>query len=199
MFNRNFISKLLIISCLGVSILVQSTDVDARFKKRKYFRQHHYLNSKFATVLPGRFIKIAVGGLSYYYVNGIFYQKRDRGYVVVPAPMGAVVSKLPNDHNVIMANGAQYYTYNGVYWKHTPSGYIVVSEPTPIGLETPQTTLIEVSKNTGKAIEINISNSDGSYTTVTLTRSGEGFIGPQGEYYLKFPQVKQLKVMYGKQ
>lgn len=165
MINRKFISKLLVISCLGVAVLVQSTDADARFKKRNYSHHRHYSKSKFVTVLPGRFVKIAFGGLSYYYVNGIFYQKRDRGYVVVAAPRGAVVSKLPHGHKVIVDNGMRYYTFNGAYWKHAPAGYIVVYNP----------------------------------TTVALTSSGEGFTGPQGEYYHEFPQVDQLKAMYGKQ
>ena len=45
---------------------------------------------------------------------------------------------------------------------------------------------------------VNIPNYKGSYTPVTLTRSGTGFIGPQGEYYPEFPKIKQLKEMYGK-
>ena len=28
--------------------------------------------------------------------------------------------------------------------------------------------------------------------------AGNGFIGPQGEFYPDFPRVEQLKVMYGK-
>jgi len=199
MINRKFISKLLVISCLGVAVLVQSTDADARFKQRNYSHHRHYSKSKFVTVLPGRFVKIAFGGLSYYYVNGIFYQKRDRGYVVVAAPRGAVVSKLPRGRRVIVDNGMRYYTFNGVYWKRTPAGYIVVSNPTTIALGTPQTLSRRMSKDRGKSFVINIPNRDGSYTTVTLIRSGGGFTGPQGEYYHEFPQVDQLKAMYGKQ
>ncbi len=198
MINRNFISKFLVISCLGVAALVQSSDADARVNRRQYPYRQHYLKDKFVTVLPGRFVKIALDGHSYYYVNGVFYQKRKLGYVVVAAPRGAVVSKLPHGHKVIVDNGMQYYTFNGVYWKHAPAGYIVVSKPTTIALETPQPTSIEVSKDTGKSFVINIPNLDGSYTIVTLTSSGEGFTGPQGEYYPEFPQVEQLKVMYGK-
>ena len=199
MVNRKFISKLLVIGCLGVAVLVQSTDADARFKKRNYPRHLHYSKSKFERVLPGRFVKIALGGLSYYYVNGIFYQKRDRGYVVVAAPRGAVVSKIPHGHKVIVDNGKRYYPFKGVYWRRTPAGYIVVSNPTTIALGTPQTSSRKMSKYRGKSFVINIPNFDGSYTTVALTSSGRGFTGPQGEYYPEFPRVDQLKAMYGKQ
>ena len=48
------------------------------------------------------------------------------------------------------------------------------------------------------AFMINIPNAKGTYTPVTLRRSGTGFIGPQGEFYPEFPRVEQLKLMYGK-
>ena len=45
---------------------------------------------------------------------------------------------------------------------------------------------------------INIPNEKGGYTAVTLKKSGNGFTGPQGEFYAEFPKVSQLKVIYGK-
>ena len=45
---------------------------------------------------------------------------------------------------------------------------------------------------------VNIPNDHGGYTTILIRRSGNGFIGPQGEYYPQFPKVSQLKIMYGK-
>jgi hypothetical protein len=45
--------------------------------------------------------------------------------------------------------------------------------------------------------EINIPNKSGGYTTVILKRSGDGFTGPQGEYYDEFPRVDKLQVIYG--
>ena len=50
----------------------------------------------------------------------------------------------------------------------------------------------------GEYFTVNIPNYKGGYSPVTLTRSGAGFIGPQGEYYPEFPKIKQLKEMYGK-
>lgn len=48
------------------------------------------------------------------------------------------------------------------------------------------------------SITINIPNNKGGYTAVTLKRSGNGFIGPQGEFYPEFPKVAVLEVVYGK-
>ena len=47
------------------------------------------------------------------------------------------------------------------------------------------------------SFEVNIPNNRGGYTMVILNRSGDGFTGPQGEYYEEFPRVDKLKVIYG--
>lgn len=43
---------------------------------------------------------------------------------------------------------------------------------------------------------VNIPADNGLYVAVLIQRSGEGFIGPQGEYYESFPKVAQLQAMY---
>lgn len=45
---------------------------------------------------------------------------------------------------------------------------------------------------------VNVPNDHGGYTAVVIKRSGNGFTGPQGEFYPEFPKVSQLKIMYGK-
>lgn len=49
-----------------------------------------------------------------------------------------------------------------------------------------------------ETVTINIPNERGGYTAVVLTRSGKGFVGPQGEFYFGHPTVEQLKILYGK-
>jgi hypothetical protein len=44
---------------------------------------------------------------------------------------------------------------------------------------------------------VNIPNRRGGYTPVVIKRSGDGYVGPQGEYYPEFPKVFQLEMMYG--
>ncbi len=46
-------------------------------------------------------------------------------------------------------------------------------------------------------VVINVQNSNGSYTPVTLRRAGNQYIGPRGEYYSALPTEQQLKVAYG--
>ena len=46
-------------------------------------------------------------------------------------------------------------------------------------------------------VKVWITNSNGSQTSVSLRRSGPGFIGPRGEYYPDMPTEKQLRIIYG--
>lgn len=45
---------------------------------------------------------------------------------------------------------------------------------------------------------VNIANSDGTTTAVHLTKKGNGYVGPQGEYYEGTPTMDQLKALYGR-
>ena len=45
---------------------------------------------------------------------------------------------------------------------------------------------------------VNVPNNSGGYITVVIKRSGNGYVGPQGEFYAQFPAVSQLKAMYAK-
>ena len=57
---------------------------------------------------------------------------------------------------------------------------------------------IQVSYADGTSITVNVPNANGSYTPVVIHQSGNGFVGPQGEYYEVMPTKKQLKALYGR-
>jgi hypothetical protein len=42
-----------------------------------------------------------------------------------------------------------------------------------------------------------ITNSNGSQTSVSLRRSGPGFVGPRNEWYPNMPTDEQLRIVYG--
>ena len=127
------------------------------------------------------------------------------------APGYFIGSAVATGYQLVSVNGVPYYYANGYYYQQDPYGrYVVVNPPvvvqqpvvvnpeaapayvaTPISSPQYQTQIQDT-------FTVNIPNDRGGYTPVTLNRSGNGFIGPQGEYYEKFPKVKQLKVMYGK-
>jgi len=110
--------------------------------------------------------------------------------------IGIDFSVWPNDYNY----GTPYYPYY-------PADAVLVSPPVyeqPVTVVQQPVTIVQPSVAVDNqllpadAITINIPNNKGGYTAVTLKKSGNGFIGPQGEFYPEFPTVVQLKVIYGK-
>jgi len=67
--------------------------------------------------------------------------------------------------------------------------------PAPAQLITPIPALPAGEPN---EFTVNIPNERGGYNAVVIKRSGNGFVGPQGEYYPEFPKIFQLQIMYGK-
>ncbi|MCX5656814.1 MAG: DUF6515 family protein [Candidatus Omnitrophica bacterium] len=141
---------------------------------------------------------VTVRGERYHYHDGRFYRPGWFGLelaIGVP-PIGAVVTFLPSRHRTIISGGVAYYYYSDIYYTACPSGYIVVPAPAVVAL--PTVPVVQPKVTAEEAAIINIPNSNGSYTTVTLVKHNNGYIGPQGEYYPAHPTVEQLKVLYGK-
>jgi len=76
--------------------------------------------------------------------------------------------------------------------KEPPPQEVVVAQPEPV-VQAPPSTVYN-----GDTVTVNVPNSNGSYTAVMLRRSGNGYVGPQGEYYDQVPSTQQLQAMYGK-
>ena len=129
--------------------------------------------------------------------------------------LGSIVPYLPPYYSTVCYGGVPYYYYNGAYFSPCSYGYTVVQAPAaaPVVIQQPYAVAQPVvsapieSANVvqtapqgtqGEPFTVNVPNYKGGWTSVTLTRSGTGFIGPQGEYYQEFPKIKQLKEMYGK-
>jgi uncharacterized protein YcfJ len=69
-----------------------------------------------------------------------------------------------------------------------------VAQPSTVVVnQAPATTVYS-----GDTVTVNVPNSSGGYTAVMLKRSGNGYVGPQGEYYDQVPSTEQLQAMYGK-
>jgi len=90
-----------------------------------------YVLSAPIDILPQGFVTTTVGDDTYYYCNGIFYQKimRDQKYVIVPPPIGAVVFTIPQGYQLMLMGGVSYYEYQGVYYKRVLAGYKVIYPP----------------------------------------------------------------------
>jgi uncharacterized protein YcfJ len=56
---------------------------------------------------------------------------------------------------------------------------------------------IQSAQQQANTTVVNITNSNGSITPVTLRRSGNVWVGPRGEQYMSMPTPEQLKPIYG--
>lgn len=140
------------------------------------------------TTVPAECRPVIIEGTPYYLINGTTYVSTSAGYQVVPPPNAVVVQPPPPDAAAPVP----------VTMAPVP---VAASAPAPVAppvtaAPPPPASATPVAAD--NVFTVNIPNSKGTYTTVTLTRSGNGFVGPQGEFYTEFPRVEQLKVMYGK-
>lgn len=167
---------------------------------------HHHARPHYGPIvamLPSGSLSIIVGGAPYHYYRGTYYHHGPRGYVTVPAPVGAVVTTLPDEQQTIIIDGLTYHYYDGVYYKGGPAGYTVVpvyqSAPgaaPPVAVSAAPSAAAATGPST---LVVNVQNKNGSYTPVTLQlASGGMYIGPQGEVYPNRPDMAQLQAMYGK-
>ncbi len=171
------------------------------------WHDHPYWGYHMHFLPPGGYT-IWVGGMRYYYYEGLYYTYAGYGdYIVVDPPIGAYVSAIPPDFQPVSINGRIYYTDGGVYYILTRRhGYKVVAQPMvyvqpePVVVSQPVRTVVAVPQavDIQDSFPVNIPNNNGGYTTVVIRKSGNGYIGPQGEFYAQFPTISRLKAMYVK-
>jgi hypothetical protein len=219
MLSKTGARRMLSISLLGIFILSQVPDLFAQahngrpgprqnYGPKSYYTPHYAPHGKAMRGLPNGYLRFIMDGLEYYYWEGMFYRMRANQYIVVSAPVGAVVTAIPQGSQPVVVDGVSYYNINGVTYMATPEGYKVVPQPKKIVVKnyiveqkdaTDAAVIAETSlSDTEDSLTVNVPNSKGGYTPVTLKKYGKGFIGPQGEYYKTFPKVEQLRVMYAK-
>ncbi|MCF0178508.1 MAG: hypothetical protein HUJ90_07760, partial [Bacteroidales bacterium] len=58
---------------------------------------------------------------NYYYQDGVFYVIENGQYKVIPAPIGAMVSELPEDYEEVVLNGKLYYQVDQTLFKLSAS------------------------------------------------------------------------------
>ena len=106
--------------------------------------------------------------------------------------------------------GSQAWAWDGRYegwhrdrWHYRPyqhsSVVVIYREPRPVPYSYADgcSNGARVGFMGDNTVVVNIPNENGSYTPVTLRRSGGVYIGPRGEQYLNLPTIEQLKPVYG--
>ena len=163
-----------------------------------------------ASLPPEREVVVVNGyPYPYYRYDNVYYQSCPTGYVVVepPAPQTVVVQPPPPPVAETIVMPAPATPQPVVVPAPAPPQPVVVPEPgapQPVAVSEPaeaQPAAVPAASATPATdtYTVNIPNSDGTtYTAVVLHNKGNGYVGPQGEFYPEFPRVAQLKAMYGK-
>ena len=147
------------------------------------------------------------GGDRYVYRNHRYY--RESGYWwdfgVTALAVGAILASRPDNGRYVVINGQSYYYCDGNYYQQVPQGYVIVQQP--VVVSAPATNyyvapaapvVVQAPAGEGQPIEVNVPNSDGTFTKITLFKHGNGYKGPQGEFYQGNPTVDQLRALYGR-
>ena len=116
MSNKGNMKNAVVISLAMLALSLQATQVYARDMG----------------ILPRDHARLFVGGLEFFFWEGMFCRHMADRYVVVPAPVGAVVTEIPSGAPAVVVDGTPYYTVNGVTYMRTSYGYQVVPPPSVI-------------------------------------------------------------------
>ena len=124
MCHKNNVKKgVLILSILLVGLLNQPTQVHASGFLIVDGRDHR---DRHEEGRDGRYTEVVVGSDRYYYDAGIFYRGDQGHYVVVQAPVGAIVYSAPPSYERVEIDGVLYLRYGDVYYRPAGHGYEVV-------------------------------------------------------------------------
>jgi len=110
-------------------------DVDVDIHRPHYWNRFAY--GRHSRVLPFGFLTLSVGGLPFYYYNGIYYQPSGGEYIEVYPPMGAAVPEPPDGSVQVVAGGQVYYYAGGAFYVQRPDGTFAVAPP-PMGVLVPE-------------------------------------------------------------
>lgn len=83
----------------------------------------------FLSSLAANAIRFSIANQWYYYADGCYYIPYRGGYSVVPPPINAVVSYLPDGYETVLVGNDYFYYYGGAFYISIPQGYQVVQAP----------------------------------------------------------------------
>ncbi|MBU9888994.1 MAG: hypothetical protein KTQ49_03890 [Candidatus Omnitrophica bacterium] len=160
-------------------------------------------------VLPPYYRQIPYEGKTYVYYNSTYYVQEPAGYTVVTpppqvvtqnpvateAPEKTIVVTVPNPNGSYIPVTLEKYSdgYKG------PNGEFYPDYPSIDQLKAMYAKASAVAERPfPDVLDFNVPNRNGSFTKITLTRTKDGYVGPEGEYYKEKPTMDQLKIMYAK-
>ena len=128
----------------------------------------------------------------------------DRGHwwlgdsIIAGLAVGTILATLPPHYSTVYVGNVPYYYDGTYYYQSGPSGYVVVQPvAAPVVVAPAQTVVVAQPVINNRSVMVQIANKNGAVTNVMLVRKGNGFVGPQGEYYDTMPTTEQLSTIYG--
>ena len=133
--------------------VVPRHDVDVDIHRPRFWNNFVF-GARIHGLRPGYF-RLYVGGIPYFYDDGIYYQQAGDDYQEVYPPVGADVQDLPDGAIEIDAGNIAYYYAGGAFYVQQDDGYVIA--PTPIGVVVPELPpgAVQVSYNGGVAYQFN--------------------------------------------
>ena len=133
---------------LGCAMLLSATSASADLLHRGVHRQgvvhsHQTVNTVVVTRpapirtvtrvsalrlngLPAAHVRFVHNDETFYYSEGVYYQKKARGYIIVKPRAGFRVAKLPRGYRVIREGNATFYSFNNVRYRKIKGFFVVV-------------------------------------------------------------------------
>lgn len=90
---------------------------------------HYYRPGHRIKTLPWGHAKTHIKNNKYFFYEGFFYSPSNLGYIIVNAPIGAIVATLPRFHQIFYWANQPYFYANNTYYRRHPNGYVVVPNP----------------------------------------------------------------------
>ena len=130
----------------------RDADIDIhRHRGGDDFRFHRHFR-----VLPFGFLPLFVGGVPFYYDDGIYYQPAGDGYDEVYPPVGATIPGPPEGAMPVYANGTIYYYAGGAFYLQQPDGsYAIVAAPIGVVVSELPPGAVQVTINGNTAYQFN--------------------------------------------
>lgn len=76
--------------------------------------------------LPAGYVRFVHNDETFYFSDGVYYQKRPKGFVVVKPRAGFRLTRLPSGYTTIREGNVTFYRYNNVRYRKRDGFFIVV-------------------------------------------------------------------------
>ncbi len=108
---------------------IKSFSPETRHAPPHLSRYHYYRPGHRIKTLPWGHSNTHINNNKYFFYEGFFYSPSNLGYIIVNAPIGAIVASLPRFHQIFYWANQPYFYANNTYYRRHPNGYIVVPNP----------------------------------------------------------------------